>query len=58
MRGGAGGRGGKEGDIPDERRGGGLTLAGKGTELKRLLDGGNWDPSDGVTWMTISIFAL
>lgn len=34
---GDGGRGGKNGALPDERTGGGLTLAGNGTELKRLL---------------------
>lgn len=37
LMGGDGGRGGKDDAIPDERRGGGLTLAGNGTELKRLL---------------------
>lgn len=47
--GGDGGRGGRPGEMGDERIGGGLTLAGNGKELKRLLSGGNSDPSDDVT---------
>lgn len=53
------GRGGKiDEGMPDERTGGGKAPVGKEMELNRFFKGGNSDPSEGVTWMTISIFAL
>ena len=52
-----GGLDGRDGEL-DGRMGGGKTLAGSGTELNRLLNGGISDPSDGVIWIIISILAL